>query len=69
MGSVLFPRVDDGRVVLFFNRWWDADGYFIGPQDPPPCFIEPAPAPAARQQKRMAPLACLALPAGRFATT
>jgi hypothetical protein len=33
MGSVLFPRVDDERVVLFFNRWWDADGYFIGPHD------------------------------------
>ncbi len=33
MGSVLFPRVDDQRVVLFFNRWWDADRYFVGPND------------------------------------
>jgi hypothetical protein len=33
LGSVLFPRVDDERVVLFFNRWWDGDGYFIGPHD------------------------------------
>jgi hypothetical protein len=30
--SVLFPRVTEERVVLFFNRWWDADGYFVGPQ-------------------------------------
>jgi hypothetical protein len=33
MGIVLFPRVNDERVVLLFNRWWDADGYFIAPQD------------------------------------
>jgi hypothetical protein len=33
LASVLFPRVDDERVVLFFNRWWDADGYFVGPRD------------------------------------
>jgi hypothetical protein len=32
-GSVLFPRVDDERVVLFFNRWRDGDGYFVGPRD------------------------------------
>jgi hypothetical protein len=32
-GNVLFPRVDDERVVLFFNRWRDADGYFVGPRD------------------------------------
>jgi hypothetical protein len=19
------------RAVLFFNRWWDADGYFVAP--------------------------------------
>ena len=31
LGSVLFPRVDDERVVLFFNRWRTADGYFVGP--------------------------------------
>jgi hypothetical protein len=31
--SILFPRVDDERVVLFFNRWWDAEGYFVGPRD------------------------------------
>jgi hypothetical protein len=30
--SVLFPRVTEERVVLFFNRWWDADGYYVGPQ-------------------------------------
>jgi hypothetical protein len=30
--SVLFPRVTEERVVLFFNRWWDADGYLVGPQ-------------------------------------
>ena len=33
LGSVLFPRVDDERVVLFFNRWHTADGYFVGPHD------------------------------------
>ena len=33
MSSVLFPRVGDQRVVLFFNRWRDADGYFVGPHD------------------------------------
>jgi hypothetical protein len=31
LGSVLFPRVDDERVVFFFNRWHTADGYFVGP--------------------------------------
>jgi hypothetical protein len=33
LGSLLFPRVDDERVVVLFNRWWDADGYFVAPQD------------------------------------
>ena len=33
LGSALFPRIDDERVVLFFNRWWDADGYFVGPNN------------------------------------
>jgi len=33
LGSVLFPRVDDERVVLFFNRWHTAEGYFVGPRD------------------------------------
>ncbi|WP_152531253.1 hypothetical protein [Mycobacterium sp. UM_CSW] len=33
LSSVLLPRVDDERVVVFFNRWWDADGYFVGPHD------------------------------------
>jgi hypothetical protein len=33
MGSVLFARVDDERVVLFFNRWRTADGFFVGPRD------------------------------------
>lgn len=31
MSSTLFPRVDDERVVLFYNRWWTADGALIGP--------------------------------------
>lgn len=31
LGSVLFPRVDDERVVLLFNRWHTVDGYFVGP--------------------------------------
>ena len=33
IGSVLQPRVTDERVVLFFNRRWDADGYFVAPSD------------------------------------
>jgi hypothetical protein len=33
IGSVLFPRVTQERVVVFFNRWWDADGYLLGPRD------------------------------------
>lgn len=33
LGSVLFPRVDEERVVLFFNRWHTAEGYFVGPRD------------------------------------
>ena len=33
MGSVLFPRVDNDRVVLFFSRWWTADGSIIGVSD------------------------------------
>ncbi len=33
VGSMLWPRVTEERVVLFFNRWWDADGYLIGPRD------------------------------------
>jgi hypothetical protein len=33
IASILFPRVDDRRVVLFFNRWRDADGYLVGPHD------------------------------------
>jgi hypothetical protein len=33
LSSILSPRVTDERVVLFFNRWWDADGYYIGPRD------------------------------------
>jgi hypothetical protein len=30
---VLWPRVTEERVALFFNRWWDADGHLIGPRD------------------------------------
>lgn len=33
LGSVLFPRVDDERVVLFFNRWHTAEGAYVGPRD------------------------------------
>jgi hypothetical protein len=33
LSSILSPRVTDERVVLFFNRWWDADGYWVGPRD------------------------------------
>ncbi len=33
LGSVLFPRVNEERAVLLFNRWWDADGYFVAPDD------------------------------------
>jgi hypothetical protein len=33
LGSVLIPRVNDERVAVFFNRWRDADGYFVGPRD------------------------------------
>jgi hypothetical protein len=33
LGGMLWPRVTEERVVLFFNRWWDADGYLIGPRD------------------------------------
>lgn len=31
MSSMLFPRVDDERVVFFYNRWWTADGGLIAP--------------------------------------
>jgi hypothetical protein len=31
LSSVLLPRVDDERVVLYFSRWWDADGALIVP--------------------------------------
>ena len=40
LGSVLFPRVDGERVVLLFNRWWDADGYFVGPRDMAALFFQ-----------------------------
>ena len=33
LGSVLFPRVDDERIVSFFYRWFDADGYLVAPHD------------------------------------
>ena len=31
MSSMLFPRFDDGRIVLFHNRWWSAQGSIISP--------------------------------------
>jgi hypothetical protein len=31
LSSVLLPRVDEERVVLYFNRWWDGDGALIVP--------------------------------------
>jgi hypothetical protein len=51
MGSALFPRVDDERVVLFFNRWRTADGFFVGPRDLAALFIKPASAPGTRRHK------------------
>jgi hypothetical protein len=38
--SILWPRCDDGRVVVLFNRWWDADGYFVGPRDMAALFFQ-----------------------------
>jgi len=49
VGSALFPRVDDERVVLFFNRWRTADGFFVGPRDLAALFIKPASAPGTRR--------------------
>jgi hypothetical protein len=40
LSSVVFPRVNDERVVLFFNRWHDADGYFVGPRDMAALFFQ-----------------------------
>lgn len=40
LSSILVPRVDGERVVLFFNRWWDADGYFVGPRDMAALFFQ-----------------------------
>ena len=31
LSSMLFPRVDDGRIVLFHNRWYNPDGAIIPP--------------------------------------
>jgi hypothetical protein len=31
LGSRLFPRVDDQRVVFYYNRWWTAEGALIPP--------------------------------------
>ena len=27
--SMLFPRVDDGRIVLFYNRWWNGNALIL----------------------------------------
>jgi hypothetical protein len=40
LSSVLWPRVNGERIVLFFNRWWDADGYFVGPRDMAALFFQ-----------------------------
>src|SRR5207245_2299380 len=29
VSSILFPRVDNGRIVLFYYNWSTADGAFI----------------------------------------
>lgn len=29
LGSMLFPRVDDRRIVLFYNRWWNGDALIL----------------------------------------
>jgi hypothetical protein len=31
MSSMLFPRADDGRIVLFHSRWYDAKANIISP--------------------------------------
>ena len=31
--SVLWPRCDDGRVVVFFQSWRDSEGYLLGAYD------------------------------------
>ncbi len=31
LGSMLFPRVDDGRIVMFYSRWSNADGAVMPP--------------------------------------
>ncbi len=31
VSSVLFPRVDDGRIVLFHSRWYNAQANIISP--------------------------------------
>ena len=31
VSSVLFPRFDDGRIVLFHNRWYNAQATIIAP--------------------------------------
>jgi hypothetical protein len=33
LSSRLFPRVTDGRVVVFLNRWRDADGRYVTPDE------------------------------------
>jgi hypothetical protein len=29
LSSMLFPRVDDRRIVLFYNRWWNGDALIL----------------------------------------
>jgi hypothetical protein len=31
VSSILFPRVDERRIVLFHNRWYDAQANIISP--------------------------------------
>lgn len=40
VSSFLFPRVDEQRVVLFFSRWRDAEGYLVGPRDMSALFFQ-----------------------------
>jgi hypothetical protein len=39
LSSMLFPRVDERRIVLFHNRWWTDAGALIGPNELDDFFI------------------------------
>lgn len=40
LSSMLFPRVDEGRIVLFHNRWATAEGAYIGANEVDDFFID-----------------------------